>query len=292
MGELETCSACRFWRPTPTLADGRPRQRILWANQRECRRFPPTDADFAISFSSDWCGEFRPLPPGGSAMTSDPADNSADLKKMDEVKEVVERLTSAVANEWNPLDGYNSEDHVAASDAMQEDVEALVAHLSRQEAEIAGLTGAKSSALCETCRGAGLWRGGGCPVCNGRGRVPHPLAGLSAEQRAEVEAHIRGLTDPAPTYQGPKHGWTCFHCGETFLTAEGARLHFGREVTGRPACYPALASQSAAVSGLVEAGRAAVTFYDRAELPHMPGEAKVLDALSAALAQVEEAGEL
>lgn len=30
------------------------------------------------------------------------------------------------------------------------------------------------------------------------------------------------------TYPMPKHGWTCFHCGETFKTPGKAREHFGR----------------------------------------------------------------
>jgi hypothetical protein len=34
----------------------------------------------------------------------------------------------------------------------------------------------------------------------------------------------------ADTYQAPRHGWTCFHCGETFQGEAAAREHFG----GRP----------------------------------------------------------
>lgn len=118
----------------------------------------------------------------------------------------------------------------------------ILALISAQEAEIKGLKETHASILCETCHGSGLWRGGSCPVCEGRGGEPHPLSGLSAAQREDVVAHIRGLTGPAPTYKGPEHGWTCFHCGETFLTVEGARLHFGEDVTGRAACHGTLAA--------------------------------------------------
>ncbi len=37
------------------------------------------------------------------------------------------------------------------------------------------------------------------------------------------------------TYPMPAHGWTCFHCGETFTTPGAARDHFGEtelEVAG------------------------------------------------------------
>jgi hypothetical protein len=59
---------------------------------------------------------------------------------------------------------------------------------------------------------------------------------LTDAQRADIEAHVNGLTFEAETYSAPEHGWTCFHCGETFKTYGGARLHFGGYVTARPTC--------------------------------------------------------
>lgn len=38
------------------------------------------------------------------------------------------------------------------------------------------------------------------------------------------------------TYEIPKHGWTCFHCGETFKNMGGARDHFGALPTAVPGC--------------------------------------------------------
>ena len=38
------------------------------------------------------------------------------------------------------------------------------------------------------------------------------------------------------TYTMPKHGWTCFFCGETFTTPRKARDHFGAEPLADPAC--------------------------------------------------------
>lgn len=34
----------------------------------------------------------------------------------------------------------------------------------------------------------------------------------------------------------PEHGWTCFHCGETFTTVGAARDHFGFEPSDDPGC--------------------------------------------------------
>jgi hypothetical protein len=38
------------------------------------------------------------------------------------------------------------------------------------------------------------------------------------------------------TYTAPAHGWTCFHCGETFHVEAQARGHFGSDVSGEPMC--------------------------------------------------------
>jgi hypothetical protein len=38
------------------------------------------------------------------------------------------------------------------------------------------------------------------------------------------------------TYTAPPHGWTCFHCGETFTTPRTARDHFGTTPDEKPGC--------------------------------------------------------
>ena len=38
------------------------------------------------------------------------------------------------------------------------------------------------------------------------------------------------------TYEKPAHGWTCFHCGETFTTVGGAQDHFGADPSKEPGC--------------------------------------------------------
>lgn len=40
----------------------------------------------------------------------------------------------------------------------------------------------------------------------------------------------------ADTYTQPKHGWTCFHCGETFTTVGSASDHFGASPEEQPGC--------------------------------------------------------
>jgi hypothetical protein len=40
----------------------------------------------------------------------------------------------------------------------------------------------------------------------------------------------------AATYPRPRHGWTCFHCGETFGAIAAARLHFGADPLADAAC--------------------------------------------------------
>lgn len=38
------------------------------------------------------------------------------------------------------------------------------------------------------------------------------------------------------TYPVPKHGWTCFHCGDLFRTVGAARDHFGHDPFSEPGC--------------------------------------------------------
>lgn len=38
------------------------------------------------------------------------------------------------------------------------------------------------------------------------------------------------------TYVPPEHGWTCFHCGETFMHENAARYHFGALPEATPGC--------------------------------------------------------
>jgi len=55
------------------------------------------------------------------------------------------------------------------------------------------------------------------------------------------------------TYPKPPHGWTCFHCGETFTTQGAARDHFGFEPSSDPACRIKLGAERGLVMALRKA---------------------------------------
>lgn len=59
-------------------------------------------------------------------------------------------------------------------------------------------------------------------------------------------------------YEQPKHGWTCFHCGETFKTPGSARNHFGFDPSFDPACRIKLGAERGLVSALRKSERAAL----------------------------------
>jgi len=44
------------------------------------------------------------------------------------------------------------------------------------------------------------------------------------------------VSEAVGTYKAPAHGWTCFHCGETFTHENVARAHFGATPDAGPGC--------------------------------------------------------
>jgi hypothetical protein len=44
------------------------------------------------------------------------------------------------------------------------------------------------------------------------------------------------MHQPVAPFPPPKHGWTCFHCGETFRTVADGEAHFGPVPSASPAC--------------------------------------------------------
>lgn len=59
---------------------------------------------------------------------------------------------------------------------------------------------------------------------------------VDAEFAGDLEAALRLAGFDPSTYEIPAHGWTCFHCGETFLSPRSARWHFGADALADPAC--------------------------------------------------------
>lgn len=55
------------------------------------------------------------------------------------------------------------------------------------------------------------------------------------------------------TYAKPEHGWTCFHCGDTFTTFGAARDHFGFDPSADPACKIKLGAERGLLMALRKA---------------------------------------
>jgi hypothetical protein len=64
-------------------------------------------------------------------------------------------------------------------------------------------------------------------------QVPQALvvAALRAFGAAAQSKH-----EAVAPFPPPPHGWTCFHCGETFHTVASASEHFGSAVADKPGC--------------------------------------------------------
>ena len=63
-------------------------------------------------------------------------------------------------------------------------------------------------------------------------------------------------------YTKPPHGWTCFHCGETFTTEGAARDHFGFDCSRDPACRIKIGQERGLVMALREAEEQVATLLD------------------------------
>ncbi|PWC57832.1 hypothetical protein TSH7_25140 [Azospirillum sp. TSH7] len=55
------------------------------------------------------------------------------------------------------------------------------------------------------------------------------------------------------TYPTPPHGWTCFHCGETFIDYDRAREHFGFDPSAEPGCRIKLGAERGLLMALRKA---------------------------------------
>ena len=73
--------------------------------------------------------------------------------------------------------------------------------------------------------------------------IEHKTLDMHGVALEKEEADVRD-----GTYSGPKHGWTCFHCGRTFIDEKLARIHFGERPTAVTKCS---AMQEACEAALV-----------------------------------------
>lgn len=66
-----------------------------------------------------------------------------------------------------------------------------------------------------------------------RGAVVIPFSPQTLWYRRFVYGHvIEPVTSSDGTYRAPRHGWTCFFCGETFRAEQAASEHFGEHPNG------------------------------------------------------------
>lgn len=57
-----------------------------------------------------------------------------------------------------------------------------------------------------------------------------------SEDARTAAAVLPDAIDDSETYEPPAHGWTCFHCGETFTVWGEARDHFGETQGATAGC--------------------------------------------------------
>jgi hypothetical protein len=77
-----------------------------------------------------------------------------------------------------------------------------------------------------------------CPIHSPHAKQVQLQLAAATARCAELERRLEvPASSDATTYPMPEHGWTCFHCGETFTTPGGARLHFGTTPDAKPGCY-------------------------------------------------------
>lgn len=101
------------------------------------------------------------------------------------------------------------------------------------------------------------------------------------------------MADGSGHYTKPVHGWTCFHCGETFTTEGAARDHFGIDPSADLACRIKVGAER----GLLMALRKAEFEIARRRDDDGPTVAAVVDEMrrmqsrhADALRDAEEAG--
>lgn len=97
------------------------------------------------------------------------------------------------------------------------------------------------------------------------------------------------------TYNKPPHGWTCFHCGETFTTVGSARDHFGANPDAQPGCMVrvSLGGERGLLMALRKVEEELATLYRERcdEDTHLHREIYTLQSRhSDALRQAEDAG--
>lgn len=77
------------------------------------------------------------------------------------------------------------------------------------------------------------------------------------------------MTVEIKTFPFPEHGFTCFHCGEVFLTFKSAKLHFGSYPNADPGCIVKLNARDNELLWLVREQNAEISSYRENDQPIM-----------------------
>jgi hypothetical protein len=88
------------------------------------------------------------------------------------------------------------------------------------------------------------------------------VTGLSPAEIDDIQTHVKSKQPGPETYFSPEHGWTCFHCGGTFYTVEGAKLHFGSLPAELPLCRKMAAELETLCAALAAAQAGAPKYPD------------------------------
>lgn len=126
------------------------------------------------------------------------------------------------------------------------------------------LSAEEESALRKLCESV---RCGWCEQRHEMNRLFTTLDASRAETAAYKEAERRAAAEIATWeaqghYPMPAHGWTCFHCGETFRSPGAARRHFGEKPDGATACLHSLAADLVEGLGLAKRRFEALAAYN------------------------------
>lgn len=98
----------------------------------------------------------------------------------------------------------------------------------------------------------------------------------------------------APYFGGekPAHGWTCFHCGETFTQPHAARQHFGYDQGYEPACIIKAGAEKSMVEALRRAEASAAEAWGIVHAESSEGQKAYANAAARHSEQLRLAEEL
>jgi hypothetical protein len=127
-----------------------------------------------------------------------------------------------------------------------------------------------------------------CSACNWA--APQADFDVEPERCPRCGANPDGSNPwPDGVYKAPEHGWTCFHCGETFYHPIPAKRHFGIDQSDDPACKLKGAREHGMLISL-RAAEAQLRLYQQEDTNLHRQIARMASEHGIALRREEEAG--